>query len=52
MPPQYQRFQAFGGTPGDPANRFAVGVSLRSNAKRGIVFGLDAAAWVRIRDVP
>jgi len=25
-------------------------VSLRLNAKRGIVSGLDAAGWVRIRD--
>jgi len=27
-------------------------VSLRLNAKRGIVIGLDAAGWVRIRDDP
>jgi hypothetical protein len=27
-------------------------VSLRLNAKRGIVAGLDAAGWVRIQDYP
>jgi hypothetical protein len=36
---------------GFPSNQFAT-VNLRLIPKRGIVRGLDAAVWVRIRDDP
>jgi hypothetical protein len=50
IPPHCKRFQAVGGGPGVPRQSIRHPVSLRLNAKRGIVGKLDAADWVRIRD--
>jgi hypothetical protein len=41
-----------GNHPGVSCHSIRHPVSLRLNAKRGIVPGLDAAGWVRIRDDP
>jgi hypothetical protein len=61
--PHWKRFEAkrakFSGEAGQIGNHPGVSchsirhpISLRLNAKRGIVPSLDAAGWVRIRDDP